>query len=62
MYLEEMRHFLACVRGEATPLVTGEDGRRVLDIALAARQSASTGMRIRLDPSRRPTAMSAGLH
>lgn len=40
MYLEEMRHFLTCVRGEAQPLVSGTDGKRVLEIALAARQAA----------------------
>lgn len=42
MYVAELRHFLACVRGEETPLVSGADGRRVLDIALAAKQSART--------------------
>jgi predicted dehydrogenase len=40
-YLAELRHFLDCIAGTATPAVTGEDGRRVLEIALAARQSAS---------------------
>lgn len=39
-YLAELRHFLDCVAGSATPAVTGEDGRRVLQIALAARQSS----------------------
>jgi predicted dehydrogenase len=39
MYMEELRHFLACVRGESAPAVTGEEGRRVLAIALAAKQS-----------------------
>ena len=41
MYLEEMRHFLACLRGEATPLVAGGDGKRVLEIALAAKHSCA---------------------
>jgi predicted dehydrogenase len=41
MYLEEMRHFLQCVHGECTPLVDGAEGRRVLEIALAAKQSAA---------------------
>ena len=40
MYVAELRHFLACVRGEEAPLVTGTDGKRVLEIALAARRSA----------------------
>lgn len=46
MYVAELRHFLACVRGEETPLVPGEEGRRVLEIALAARQSARTGCEV----------------
>lgn len=41
MFLDEMAHFLACVRGEAAPLVTGADGRRVLEIALAARRAST---------------------
>lgn len=40
-YLAELAHFLDCVRGAAIPAVTGEDGLRVLDIVLAARQSSS---------------------
>ncbi len=39
MYVVELQHFLDCVNGEATPAVTGEDGRRVLQVVLAARQS-----------------------
>jgi predicted dehydrogenase len=42
MYVAELRHFLACVRGEEVPLVSGADGRRVLEIALAAKQSAQS--------------------
>ncbi|MCC7446580.1 MAG: Gfo/Idh/MocA family oxidoreductase [Anaerolineae bacterium] len=41
MYLAELRHFLDCVQGyNQTPLVTGEDGRRVLELVLAARRSS----------------------
>ena len=49
MYLNEMRHFLACLRDETQPLVPGSDGRRVLEIAMAARQSAVTGQRVELN-------------
>jgi scyllo-inositol 2-dehydrogenase (NAD+) len=42
MYIAEMQHFLACVRGKETPRVTGVDGKRVLEIALAAKHSAQT--------------------
>ena len=43
MYLDEMRHFLDCVRGYASPMVGGEDGLRALEIALAARRSSEEG-------------------
>ncbi len=47
-YIREMRHFLACVRGEDRPRVDGETGRRVLEIALAAKESARTRYEIHL--------------
>jgi predicted dehydrogenase len=40
MYLDELRHFLACSSGGEPPLATGGDARRVLEIALAARRSS----------------------
>ena len=40
MYIAELEHFLACVRERTEPLVTGADGRRVLQLALAALQSS----------------------
>ncbi len=40
MYLEELRHFVDCVRNNDTPAVTGDDGKRALKIAIAARKSA----------------------
>ena len=40
MYKEELRHFIDCVLGKAEPKVNGQDGKRVLEIALAARQSS----------------------
>jgi len=43
MYLEELRHFFACVKNRQSPAVTGEDGRRTLEIALAVKESARTG-------------------
>lgn len=48
MYLEEMKHFIQCIRGEETPLVDGVTGRRVLEIALAAKESAATGKVIKV--------------
>jgi predicted dehydrogenase len=44
MYVDELRHFAACARGElAHPLVDGEQGAAVLAIALAALHSAREG-------------------
>jgi predicted dehydrogenase len=39
MYIEELAHFVDCMRHQRTPLITGEDGWRVLQIALAAKRS-----------------------
>ncbi|MBM4418945.1 MAG: Gfo/Idh/MocA family oxidoreductase [Chloroflexi bacterium] len=43
---QEMQHFARCVRGQEKPTVTGEDGREVLKIMLAAYQSAGEGRKI----------------
>jgi predicted dehydrogenase len=40
MYLEEMRHFLACVRRDESPMVDAAVGAEVLKVALGARRSA----------------------
>jgi predicted dehydrogenase len=43
LFLEQLRSFLAVVRGEAAPASTLEDGVNALQMALGARQSAATG-------------------
>jgi predicted dehydrogenase len=45
---QEMEHFVACAAGEAQPLVTGEDGRAVLEAIFAAYESAGTGRKVTL--------------
>lgn len=40
MYEKELRHFLDCVAGRSMPIVSGEDSRRVLEIALAVKRSS----------------------
>jgi predicted dehydrogenase len=40
MYVEEARHFVACVRGEATPKCDGWDGLKTMKVIEAARRSA----------------------
>ncbi|MDO4572075.1 MAG: Gfo/Idh/MocA family oxidoreductase [Clostridia bacterium] len=54
-YPQELRHFVDCVRNGGQPLVTGEDGRAVLEIIHAAYASAREGRRIEL-----PHASAAG--
>jgi len=46
MFLDEMRHFLACLAGRDSPACTLEDGLRALEIALAAKRSAEEGRMI----------------
>lgn len=47
-YPYELRHFIQCVRDDKQPLVTGEDGRAVLELIYAAYYSAGTGKKIDL--------------
>jgi predicted dehydrogenase len=42
LFLQELRHFLACIRGDEQPLVPLADGIATLRIALAARDSIAT--------------------
>lgn len=45
-YLAEWRDFLECIKMHKTPLITGEDGYKVLKIIEAARSSARHGGRM----------------
>ncbi len=47
-YPHELQHFIECVREDKTPLVTGEDGRAVLEIIYAAYASARSGAKVAL--------------
>jgi predicted dehydrogenase len=47
-YPQELKHFITCVREEKEPLVTGEDGRAVLELIYAAYESAGTGKKVAL--------------
>jgi predicted dehydrogenase len=44
----EMAHFVDCVQNDRKPLVTGEDGRAVLEVIFAAYESAGTGRKVLL--------------
>jgi predicted dehydrogenase len=48
MYLDEIAHFLACLRGEATPAQDVASAAQVLAIALAARRAAERREVVRL--------------
>jgi predicted dehydrogenase len=45
---QEMEHFVDCVKNDREPLVTGEDGRAVMEIIFAAYESAGTGRKVEL--------------
>jgi predicted dehydrogenase len=47
-YIEEMKHFLRCIQHKDKPLVTVADGKKVLEIALAAKKSAKVGKVVHL--------------
>ena len=42
----EMAHFVDCVQNDKKPLVSGEDGRAVLEVIFAAYESARTGSKV----------------
>jgi len=41
-YVKEFRHFCKVILGEETPRISGEDGRRTLEVTLAVLRSAET--------------------
>ena len=45
---QELAHFVHCVKHDEPPLVTGEDGKAVLEVLFAAYASAGTGRKITL--------------
>ena len=40
-FVDQLRHYLTCLRGEATPLVDVADAARTLDVVLAAKRSSA---------------------
>jgi myo-inositol 2-dehydrogenase / D-chiro-inositol 1-dehydrogenase len=45
---QEIAHFVDCVLHDKQPLVTGHDGRVVLEVIFAAYESAGTGRKVNL--------------
>ena len=48
MYVEEMKHFLRCLRGEEQSALGVQDAKRVLEIALAVKDSMHSGEKRRV--------------
>ena len=51
-YVAELRHFVQCVAEDKEPEVTGEDGRKALQIALLAERSSQEGRSLSIDELR----------
>jgi myo-inositol 2-dehydrogenase/D-chiro-inositol 1-dehydrogenase len=47
-FVDEMAHFVDCVKNDKKPLVTGDDARVVMEVLFAAYQSAGTGQKVLL--------------
>jgi predicted dehydrogenase len=47
-FVQEMEHFIDCVKHDRQPLVTGEDARVVMEVLFAAYESAGTGRKVTL--------------
>lgn len=45
---QEFAHFVDCVKNDKSPMVTGEDGKAVLEVIFAAYESAGTGKKVHL--------------
>jgi predicted dehydrogenase len=58
-YLAEWQHFLGCIGELATPLISGEDGLRVLQIIEAARQASESHDEVQVTISHENTKVSA---
>jgi myo-inositol 2-dehydrogenase/D-chiro-inositol 1-dehydrogenase len=47
-FVQEMAHFVECVKHDKQPLVSGEDARAVMEVLFAAYESAGTGRKVPL--------------
>lgn len=47
-YVKEFKHFARVISGEETPRISGEDGRKTLEVTLAIQRSGETGQPVRL--------------
>lgn len=58
-YLAEWKNFLGCINQKKTPLITGEDGLKVLQIIEAAYQSSESGSQVQITKSQAKTKVRA---
>jgi predicted dehydrogenase len=49
LFMDELKHFLACIEGKEVPMVPIQAGAQSLRIALAAKESLTTGAVVRLE-------------
>ena len=54
-FVQEMDHFVECVKEDKQPIVTGEDAKAVMEVLFAAYESAGTERKVML-PFRSPAA------
>ena len=47
-YLAEWHHFLDCINAKTVPLISGDDGLKVLQIIDAARQASDAGNQVQI--------------
>jgi predicted dehydrogenase len=50
MYIGEVRHFFDCIQGNSDPVVSGEDGRRIVELSEAIKRSSEELRSIDLGP------------
>ena len=50
LFLGQMHHFLAVIRGDLEPACSLEDGIKALELALAAKNSAASGLMFEMSP------------
>ncbi|MDP3245030.1 MAG: Gfo/Idh/MocA family oxidoreductase [bacterium] len=48
MYIDELEHFLQCIKNKKEALINGYEGKKVLEIILAAKQSVAEGKTVTL--------------
>jgi len=58
-YRAEWRHFVHCVANATSPLISGEDGLRVIEIIEAARRSSELSRRVDVDKCDEPNGVNS---